>query len=49
MKIRVSYFYQIRNFKPNMIPMSTANMGKKLQSINFIFYIILISKVISII
>lgn len=24
MKIRVSYFYQIRNFKPNMIPMSTA-------------------------
>ena len=24
MKIRISYFYQIRNFKPNMIPMSTA-------------------------
>lgn len=24
MKIRLSYFYQIRNFKPNMIPMSTA-------------------------
>ena len=24
MKIRVSYFYQIRNFKHNMIPMSTA-------------------------
>ena len=24
MKIRISYFYQIRNFKKNMIPMSTA-------------------------
>ena len=24
MKVRTSYFYQIRNFKPNMIPMSTA-------------------------
>ena len=24
MKLRLSYFYQIRNFKPNMIPMSTA-------------------------
>ena len=24
MKIRISYFYQVRNFKPNMIPMSTA-------------------------
>ncbi len=24
MKIRTSYFYQIRNFKPNMIPVSTA-------------------------
>jgi len=24
MKVRLSYFYQIRNFKPNMIPMSTA-------------------------
>ena len=24
MKIRISYFYQIRNFKQNMIPMSTA-------------------------
>jgi len=23
MKVRLSYFYQIRNFKPNMIPMST--------------------------
>lgn len=23
MKLRISYFYQIRNFKPNMIPMST--------------------------
>jgi len=24
MKVRISYFYQIRNFKTNMIPMSTA-------------------------
>ena len=24
MKIYTSYFYQIRNFKPNMIPVSTA-------------------------
>lgn len=24
MKLRISYFYQIRNFKKNMIPMSTA-------------------------
>jgi len=24
MKLRISYFYQIRNFKRNMIPMSTA-------------------------
>ena len=24
MKVRISYFYQIRNFKRNMIPMSTA-------------------------
>ena len=24
MKVRISYFYQIRNFKQNMIPMSTA-------------------------
>lgn len=23
MQVRISYFYQIRNFKPNMIPMST--------------------------
>ena len=23
MKVRISYFYQIRNFKSNMIPMST--------------------------
>ena len=29
MKIRISYFYQIRNFKINMIPMSTAMYDPK--------------------
>lgn len=29
MKVRTSYFYQIRNFKPNMIPMSTAMYDPK--------------------
>lgn len=29
MKVRLSYFYQIRNFKPNMIPMSTAMSDPK--------------------
>ena len=30
MKIRTSYFYQIRNFTRNMIPISTAVLVKKL-------------------
>lgn len=29
MKIRTSYFYQIRNFKKNMIPVSTAMWDPK--------------------
>lgn len=29
MKILISYFYQIRFFKPNMIPLSTAAFDPK--------------------
>ena len=29
MKLAISYFYQIRNFKPNMIPVSTARWDPK--------------------
>lgn len=41
MKILTSYFYQIRNFKPNMIPLSTAVSDPKWfhrgQGNNFVF------------